>query len=253
MESVSAGVLTVALLVTAAGVPFLRGRVFPQPGALAWAAGSGLCEGFYFLSLVQALRRAPLGWSYTWMRGGAVLLVWPLSVLFLGEGFGLPSAFWVALVCAGLALLGLAPGQGGSPKALGWAGLAGVFIGGFTVCYKLALSRGAHPVGLFATSMAISLPVQLAYRIRRSGLARTLALPRQRGLVLLAGFLCIASFLLYLQALRFSGAGSVATLRNTSVVFAVFFSWILGETPSPRQWAGAFLVAAGAAGLAWLR
>jgi drug/metabolite transporter (DMT)-like permease len=49
------------------------------------------------------------------------------------------------------------------------------------------------------------------------------------------------------------GAGAVATLRNTSVVFAVLFSWILGERPPLKQWLGAALVAAGAAGLAWPR
>jgi drug/metabolite transporter (DMT)-like permease len=47
------------------------------------------------------------------------------------------------------------------------------------------------------------------------------------------------------------GAGAMATLRNTSIVFAVLLSRILGERPTPRQWLGAALVSAGAMGLAW--
>ena len=44
-----------------------------------------------------------------------------------------------------------------------------------------------------------------------------------------------------------------ATLRNTSIVFAVLFSRVIGERPGPRQWAGAALITAGAMGLAWPR
>lgn len=250
-ESASAGILTVALALTAGAVPFLPGPVFPDRPALLWGLAAGVWEAGYFLALVGALERAPLGWSYTWMRGGAVLLVWPLSVLLLGEPMGPFSALCVAAVCLGLLFMGLVANPGQGAGALLWAAAAGLCIAGFTLCYKVALGHGAHPVALFATSMAVSLPIQLAVRSRRRGLRAALTLPGQPVLVLVAGALCTLSFLMYLQALAFEGAGAVATLRNSSVVFALVFSWALGENPSPRQWLGAALVAAGAAGLAW--
>jgi drug/metabolite transporter (DMT)-like permease len=233
VEALSMGISVVALVLTAGAVPWLPGRVLPGHRALGWALGAGLFEGCYFLALIRALERAPLGFSYTWMRGGAVLVVWPLSMLFLGEAVTVRSALAVAVVCLGLGCMGL--GSGRHFRGWAWAATAGLFIGLYTLCYKLALDAGGHPVALFATACALSLPIQLAVRVARHGPRTALAPPEQMGLALLAGVLCTASFVLYLQALAMAGAGAVSTLRNTSVVFAVLCSWSLGEKPGARQ------------------
>ncbi len=222
-------------------------------GALLRCVKTGLTQRMDLRGARAALERAPLGWSYTWMRGGAVLVVWPLSIALLGETLRPVSALAVAAVCLGLACMGAAPERERKPGGLFWAAGAGLCIGAFTLCYKFSLSAGAHPVALFATTSSLSLPIQLGMRVARRGLREGLRPPEQKGLVLLAGVLCTASFVLYLQALAMTGAGAVATLRNTSVVFAVLFSWALGERPSARQWLGAALVSAGAVGLGWPR
>ena len=61
-----------------------------------------------------------------------------------------------------------------------------------------------------------------------------------------AGVVCAVSFLLFLGALHESGAGRVLTLRNTSVVFAHGFAWLLGEAPARVQIVGGAFVVAGA-------
>lgn len=253
LEAMTLGILVVALAITGAAVPFVPGPAFPHRIALVWALGSGCCEGLYFLALSRALARASLGWSYTWMRGGSILLVWPLSLLFLGESLRPASGAAVLVVCGGLALMGLAPGRNSGRSGLGWALAVGLAIAGYTLCYKISLGRGSHAIPLFATSMAVSLPVQLLLRATRQGLTRENLFTPQWGLALAGGVLCAASFILYLQSLALGGAGAMATLRNTSVVFALMFSWRQGDRPTGRQWAGALLVAAGAAGLAWPR
>ena len=250
-EAVATGILAVSLGVTACAAPFMPGPAFPGVRALAWGLGAGVFEGLYFLTLAGALTRAPLGWSYTWMRGGSLLLVWPLSLLLLHEPLRAHAVPAVLVVCAGLALMGLVPAGAARRGSLAWAAAVGAAIAGYTLCYKVSLAHGAHPMALYAVSMAVSLPIQLVVRRRREGGAARALLPTQWALTFGAGFLCTASFLLYLQALSLGGAGAMATLRNTSVVFAVVFSWTLGERPTARQWAGACLVAAGAAGVAW--
>ena len=251
IEAASVGILAISFLATAAISPFLPGRAFPSGTSLAWGLGAGVFEGLYFLALARALKTSPLGWSYTWMRGGSLLLVWPVSVLLLGESLRLSSALAVGVVGAGLGFMGLAPGRGAGRGSLAWAAAVGAAIAGYTLCYKLSLARGAQAIPLYAASMAVSLPVQVLARGLARGFPRSDFVSSQRALVLGAGLLCTAGFLLYLQALAMGGAGLVATLRNTSVVFAVLFSRALGERPTSRQWAGACLVAAGAAGLAW--
>jgi drug/metabolite transporter (DMT)-like permease len=265
LEAVSVGIQAVSLLLTAACALRLGVAAFPDRRALAWGLAAGLCEGGYFLFLVAALARAPLGWSYTWMRGAAVVLVWPCSVLLLGEAIGLRSGLGVAAVALGLLLMGLEAGpahaRGGFSRALA----AGACIAGFTLCYKFGMLRGGHPMALYAVAMVVSLPIQAAVWLRRRGRREGRALAAEAllaasalaasalaasALAVAAGTLCTASFLLYLQALSLEGAGAVATLRNTSVVFALLLSWALGEHPPARHWLGALLVAAGAAALA---
>src|SRR5262245_9804526 len=79
-------IATLAALVVAGAVAGATGRLpFGDRAALAWSLGAGLFEGGYFITLVMALERAPLGTVYTVSRGGAILAVWPVSALWLGE------------------------------------------------------------------------------------------------------------------------------------------------------------------------
>ena len=250
LESASTGIIAVSMLATACAVPWLHGRAFPDGHAVAWGLGAGCFEGLYFLALAKALDSPSLAWSYTWMRGGSILLVWPMSLLFMGETLRLLPACAVLGVIGGLALMGLAPGSLADRRSLKWAGLVASAIAGYTLCYKLSLLHRANPVALVALAMAVSLPIQVAVRIQRKTFNRPDTPPVQWDLIVLAGLLSAASFTLYLQVLALGGVGIMATLRNTSVIFAVLLGWGMGERPTPRQWAGACLVAAGAVGLA---
>ena len=250
LEAAALGILTVSLVSTATATPFLPGPAFPSAKALAWALGGGFFEGLYFLALARALRDAPLGWSYTWMRGGSLLLVWPVSLLFLGERTGPIGILSVLVLCAGLAFMGLASGRAGSRKSWLWAVAVACTIGGYTLCYKLSMACGAHPIPVYAASMSLSLPFLVTLKLVQKRYRKENFVPTQWVLVAAAGLICTGSFVLYLQALALGGVGVMATLRNTSVVFAIILSRAMGERPTPRQWTGAVLVALGAIGLA---
>lgn len=84
-EGASAAILAVAAAVAVGAVPLASGPAFPLPGGLGWALVAGVCESGYFVTLALALREAPLGVVYPLSRGGALALVWPVSVLWLGE------------------------------------------------------------------------------------------------------------------------------------------------------------------------
>ena len=251
LDSASAGVFAVSMLLTAAAIPFVPGKAFPGAQAVIWGLAAGVCEGCYFVGLVRTLERAPLGWSYSWMRGGSIAILWPVSMLFMAEPFHWTSLVCVIVVCTGLALLGSSSGRKRNRGALPWALVTGVFIAGYILFYKLSLAHGAHPLALYSLSMAVGLPIQTLVRIRRRGLAAFRILPEEPGLVLVAGFLCALGFSLFLVALSMTGAAAVTTIRNSSVAFTVIFSLALGERPGVRQWIGVVLVTVGAMGLGW--
>ncbi|NMO19974.1 EamA family transporter [Pyxidicoccus fallax] len=225
----------------------MKGQAFPTMLGLAWALGAGLCESIYLASLSRALKQAPLGLAYTVSRGGAMLLVWPVSVLWLGESVSLWMVSGAVLLGVGLVVMNLSRPAGPAATGVAWAALAAVCISGYHLAYKLALAEGAQPPALFATGLLVALPVLVLERVRKLGWAtlRREALVRP-GLVVFTGIICTLSFALLLSALGSSGAGAVLTLRNTSIAFALALAALQGERLERRQLTGAALVAVGA-------
>jgi drug/metabolite transporter (DMT)-like permease len=238
----TAAVLLAALLAFVWPAP-----AFPRAAAVGWALAAGLGEGGYFIGLVGALERAPLGWSYAWMRGGALLVAWPVGLL-LGERVDGLAVAAVAGMLAGLVLLGGGGGVRGG-RALPYTLTAALSIAVYNTCYKLSLGAGASPPALYTVSMAVGLGIQAVYRRRRGGRLNRVPL----GPALAVGVVCLVAFLCYLVALRTSPSAAVLTLRNTSIVFTFILGWALGERPRPREAAGALLVSLGAVLLGWPR
>lgn len=241
-----------ALLVLGAAVlSLLAGAALGQltVPAAAWplVASTGLIESLYFVTLGRALRLLPLGSAYGISRGVGLLALWPASVLWFGEGIDLRSAAGAGLLSLGLlALMTRVPSQRGLAYALGCA----ASIALYPLAYKRALLAGVAPFALFGLSLALALPLQLAglgarrwQRLQqawRDGPVQTSA----------GAALCAASFLLFLFALRATGAGRITGLRNLSVLFAALWAWRAGEAMTARGWASALALTLGAVLLA---
>ena len=225
---------------------------FPDRWALALAIFCGLSESVYFLSLGRALRDASLGLSYVVVRGGGVLLVWPLAYAVHHEVPTPLQAGAVTLMLCGLALL-VPPGAAARSRAgYGWAMLAALCVGINHVAYKAALNAGGRPWAVFGIAMLVATPATvfgmgeaLAAGLSGSQLARTAgAWRRAPWLLISAGVLSGVSFGLSLHAMQTAGAAWVGTLRNTSVALAPLLGWgFLGERPGPRARVGFVAVA----------
>lgn len=226
-------------------VPFATAESF------GWTLLAGAFEAVYFATLARALDRGPLGAVYTVSRGGAVLVVWPVSILLFHEVVTASSASGSALVLAGLVLCGLgAHGVRGAGDRSGiwWAVLCAISIAGYHLAYKAALQTGGASSATFAVSLSLSAAISLA-RVKRTGM-RALVRSRWHRIVLM-GVVCGGSFLILMEALALGGSGYVLTLRNTSVLFAAALAFFIGERPAHAEIAGAALVAGGAVLMAW--
>lgn len=254
--------LMVAVVVAtlfAAAVAGVRWELGAAPFASLAGVGftvlAGVMEASYFATLARAMGLGRLGMVYTISRGGAVLVVWPLSIALFGEDATLPALAGSAVVVGGLALSGLgasrgsaAAASGGQRGALGWAVACAMSIAGYHLGYKAALREAVNPSACFALSLGISAVIN-GVRLGGGGEAiRTIgALVRQRWpRILVMGLMCSGSFLILMEALARGGSGYVLTLRNTSVLFAVAMAGWIGERPRRAEVVGAALVAAGA-------
>lgn len=249
--------IAVATLFAAAvaGVRWSLGAVpFSSLAGFGFTLLAGVSEAVYFATLARAMERGKLGVVYTISRGGAVLAVWPLSIVLFAELATLPSVAGSLLVLAGLALSGLGAGrsgQGNRRGAVGWSIACAASIAAYHLAYKAALQNGVNPSACFALSLAVSAAINIT---RLGGVGRgelgVLVRGRWPRLVLM-GLVCGGSFLILMEALAIGGSGYVLTLRNTSVLFAAGMAWLIGERPGRVELAGAALVAAGAALMAW--
>ena len=119
---------------------------FRSDTALVWTVVAGVLEWLYFASLAKALDRGALGPIYTISRGGAILLVWPISIAIYGEPLVAASAAGSAIVFAGIALSSMRSGDARttSRAALAWAIACAVSIAGYHLAYKAALRCGGN-------------------------------------------------------------------------------------------------------------
>lgn len=224
-----------------------------SPLTLAWTIAAGVLEWLYFTSLARALTRGSLGPVYTISRGGAILVVWPVSIAVFAEPLTLFSAAGSAVVLTGLALSSLRTGDSRSlPRdALAWAIACALSIAGYHLAYKAALRSGGSASAVFAISLGVASLINLG-RIGAEGRHVVTTLIRTRlPRITIMGLVCSGSFLILMEALAAGGAGYVLTLRNTSVLFAIPLAFAIGERPRRAEISGAVLVACGAIMMAW--
>lgn len=246
------GAITIASVFACviAGVRWALGETpFETWESVLYTLLAGAFEAVYFATLARALELGRLGAVYTVSRGGAVLVVWPVSILLFHEVATLTSTAGSIVVLLGLTLSSISSTSGGNRShraGIGWAVACAASIAGYHLAYKGALLAGGNPSATFGVSLALSALISLI-RIGGGGRRILVDVLRVRWFrVALMGIVCGGSFLILMEALSLGGAGYVLTLRNTSVLFAAGLALTIGERPVHSELVGAALVAAGA-------
>ncbi len=244
---------TAAIIVGAAVVALPFAFVVPLPAAAAWpfiAASVTVHLGYYAL-MIAAYRAGDLTLVYPLMRGVAPLLTAVAGIAVLGE---LPPALgWIgiALVSGGVFVLGYrALGHAPSRAAVGFAlGNAAVIA-----LYTLIDGAGARAAGeawsyivwLFVLDGVPFSLWMLATR-RRSFIAHLKGRSRR---ALAGGGLSAAAYAIPVWAMTKAPVALVASLRETSVLFATLLgARLLHERLTPRRWAGVCAMVGGAVAL----
>ncbi len=253
------GVSTAAAF-TSALVALALGAPAPPSSSLPWCFVSGALEAGYFFTLARALTLAPLGPVYTVVRGGALAIVWPISVLALHEEITVSRAIGTGLVMLGLASTGAGERNGTAGqttkdarsrlRGFAFAVVCAFFVAGYHLAYKVALSSGGRPEAVVTISLSTASLVNIAL-VGRAGARKVVEAARTQPVhVFGAGVLAALGFVVFLFAMQRAGAGVVLTLRNTSILFAQLLAFLLGDRPQRLGVIGAALVFAGAVLLA---
>ncbi len=220
-----------------------------EPEVWPLAAASVACELAYFVALSTAYRVAPLGVVYPVARGSAPVLVLLVGWVALGQAVAWYAAAGVALVVAGVLLVG-GPRRDVRVRHVVLAVGVGACIAAYTLIDSVALEH-ASPLALLVVVLGTTALVQAGAIATRTGVGplvgATLRGP-DAWRTLVAGFGILGAYGLVLLALTDAPAAPVAAVRETSVVMVVLLLALTGrERLTPARLGGAVAVAAGVA------
>jgi uncharacterized membrane protein len=227
-----AGLVSINLTGAASGplmIPFV-----PAPDAETWTL-IGLSVPvhiFYKLLLAKAYRHGDLTQVYPVVRGVAPLAVWMIALLILSERLSPTELGGMAFICTGIVTM--AAERTHVPRlalrSLAIAILTGLTIAGYTVIDGLGSRQGPTPFSFAAWLFVLDggLFALLAWYWRGSKLWTTVRLGWQAGLA--SGVVAVGSYGVFLWALSRGAMGTIAALRETSVLFAALIGvMFLGE------------------------
>jgi drug/metabolite transporter (DMT)-like permease len=240
---------TVGVLMPALICLVLARQVTPPAGpAWPWLIASVALHMTYYLFLLMAYRFGDLGQVYPIARGGAPLVAAAIALLWLNERFPPTHAIGLTMVSGGLFVLAIDRRLFSRAGAIGvgCAVVTAALIGASTVVDFVGLHRANSTMGyiVWVNLLEAMLLVPATLLIRGGRLKRLpwRELPRQA----LAGVVVAASYAMLLWTLSLGEVVPVATLRETSVVFAALIGAVfLGEKMGPRRAIGAGVAAGG--------
>jgi drug/metabolite transporter (DMT)-like permease len=230
----TSGLLALALL------PFLP---LPAPAAWPWVAASVLVHILYFIFLGGAYRWGELSYVYPVMRGGGPMIVAVAGAVALGEVLPAKETLAVVLISAGI--LAFASGRHDRRATLFAIANAAV-IAAYTLIDATGARVSDAPVSYTLWFFAANGVAVSAYAWWQRGRAFP-AYFRAAGLKSFIGGGCaLAAYGIALWAMTRAPVALVATLRETSVIFAALLAAIfLQEKMTRRRLAATGAVLAG--------
>lgn len=204
----------------ALGLPFVAQ---PHPASWPFLAGSAILEAIYFIVIGPLFRTTDFLVAYTMIRGLAPVTATAAGFLFLGETVSPTAISGVAMISAGIILLGLGgqAGRGNCLRALSGA----VIAGAYSALDAIGVRKSGAPLGyacwLFAAIGLVFVPHFWKQRIQGKSSIRNATM------TLAAGGGGLASYGVALWAMTQSALSAVASLRETSIAFGILISRLM--------------------------
>ena len=231
-------------------LPFLF--FLPLPDAASWPYifASIIAHAAYYYLMINAYRSGELSLVYPLMRGVAPLITALLGIVWLREWPAALSWAGIVLISLGVIALALRPTDerlwSGHRLAVGFALANAVVIASYSIIDGTGARLAGNPWS-YVTWLCVldGIPFSLyVLATRRRAFIDAMYQRRRNGLI--GGGFSILAYAIVLWAMTKAPVALVASLRETSVLFATLFgAYLLKERLTPRRWAGVGAVVIG--------
>jgi len=234
---------------TLSAAPVLPFVDVPMANVWPWIVASVIIHIGYRLFLIRAYDHGDLAQTYPLARGTAPLITAIGGVFLLSEVPSGLAMVGILLLSLGTLLMSL---RGGghlatlNRAAVGYALTTSLCIAGYTLAdgsgVRLAATAASYAAWLFVCDGLCAIAIGVFYRGRK--LLAVSAADWASGIV--AGFLSAAAYAIAMWAMTKAPVASVASLRETSILFAMLISVLaLGEKMTGWRGAAALSIVAG--------
>jgi drug/metabolite transporter (DMT)-like permease len=244
---------TAAIVVGAALVALPFALLVPLPNAQTWpyiGASVATHLAYYYL-MINAYRTGDLSLVYPLMRGIAPLITAVLGIVWLRE---MPGTFtWIGMLLISLGVIALAlrtVDHVPCKAAVGFALANAVVIAVYTIIdgtgARVSGNVWSYLVWLFVLD---AIPFGLYMLVtRRRAFVQAMWKRRRNGMI--GGSLSAGAYVISVWAMTQAPVAMVASLRETSVLFATLIgARLLNEKLNVRRWAGVAAVVLGVVAL----
>jgi len=221
-------ILFMAILIAAAGVGALVTLPFlPSPAPQSWffIGLSVLFHIGYSIFLILAYKYGDLSHVYPLARGSAPLIVALLSFSLIGEQLSHQALLVIIIMAAGIMSLSLTRGVQNlrNPKAVFFALGTGLFIASYTITDGMGARLAGSPHSYAAWIFALEgIPAAIFLLVK----SRTSAYPQMQKIwkpAFIMGLLSLVAYWAVIWAMTVAPIALVATIRETSIIFALLF------------------------------
>jgi drug/metabolite transporter (DMT)-like permease len=236
---------------TLATLPILPFVPLPGPAVWPWIVASVIIHIGYRLFLIRAYEHGDLAQAYPLARGTAPLITAIGGIFVLSEVPSRLALAGILMLSLGTLLMSLRGHVATLNRSVvGNALTTSLCIAAYTLCdgsgVRLAPTAISYAVWLFVWDGLIATLIGFFYRGRK-----LLAAPARDWLSgIVAGILSAAAYAIAMWAMTKAPVASVASLRETSILFAMLISvFALGEKMTAWRSAAALAIVAGVVAL----
>jgi drug/metabolite transporter (DMT)-like permease len=217
-------------------------------------AGSAALHTGYFLLLNQGYRVGDLSLVYPLARGTGPLLSTVAAIIFLGERPSVVAVVGALLIIGGVMVLAgniARLRQSGTRAAVGYALITGLFIAGYTLWDKQAVSRFAIMPMVLDWGANLGRAILLTPLALRYSEEAVIEWREHKWEAIAVAILIPLSYILVLTAMSFTPVSYVAPAREISILIGTALgARMLAEGDAPRRLAAAGAMVLGIVALA---